>query len=229
MIKAIGFDIDGTLYPAHALFGRMLPGALLRLPLLLAFNKVRKEIREPGFYERCGIPAPVGIEAFHRMQSQLTADRLKRDTETVHAAIEDFFYRRQEDHFGGIDLFPDCRSVLEKFRDLKLPLGALSDFPAVRKLENMQLTHLFDVVMTSEETGYVKPHRTPFDVLASRLAVPNAEILYVGNSEHYDIRGARNAGLQTALICRKRDKKSKADFVFGHYRELLEFVSGNLG
>jgi putative hydrolase of the HAD superfamily len=228
MIKAIGFDIDGTLYPANALFGRMLGGALMRLPLLLAFSKVRKEIRQPAFYESSGLAAPADIEAFHRMQSTLTAAHLGQDVDQVHTAIEAFFYARQEEHFDRIKLFPECRPVLESLRALALPLGALSDFPATRKLQNMRLDQLFDVIMTSEETGYVKPHSRPFDCLAERLGVHNEEVLYVGNSEHYDVQGARLAGMKTALISHTKTRHSEADFVFSHYRQLFNYVKSLL-
>ncbi|OHD18233.1 MAG: hypothetical protein A2087_05105 [Spirochaetes bacterium GWD1_61_31] len=224
-LQAIAFDIDGTLYPSAALFVRMLPGAIRRLRLLLAFDKIRKQIRQPGFYAERRIPIPAGVDAFHRMQSALTAERLGRKPELVHGHIESFFYGQQEEVFARIRLFPHVEACLESLRAAGYRLGALSDFPARRKLQLLKLDKYFDVIMTSEESGYVKPHRASFDQLAAQLGVPAGQTLYVGNSERYDVAGAQAAGMRTALISRRRRVESAADFVFRDYRQLTDFVA----
>ncbi|MBU0934272.1 MAG: HAD family hydrolase [Spirochaetes bacterium] len=228
MIKAIGFDIDGTLYPASALFGRMLPGALYRLPLLLAFNKVRKNIRIPAYYQEQGLEVPADQAAFHVLQNRLTAEILKTDPERTGKRIEAFFYQQQEALFDRVPLFPLVHQTLSALRELGLPLGALSDFPARGKLQRMGLSGYFDVIMTSEDCGYVKPHRASFDRLARELGAANEQVLYVGNSEHYDVAGARAAGMQTALISSRPTAGSQADLVFKGYDELLAWVKEQL-
>ncbi|HHU35792.1 MAG TPA: HAD family hydrolase, partial [Treponema sp.] len=44
-IDAVAFDIDGTLYPNAALYWRTIPFFLRNHSLVLAFGRVRKEIR----------------------------------------------------------------------------------------------------------------------------------------------------------------------------------------
>ena len=224
-IRAVGFDIDGTLYPASSIYLRLILGGLRRMKLLSAFREVRHELRallESPEYRARKIE---GIEAFHRFQSELTAGKLRRDTERVHKEIEEFFYVASTEVFVAIRPYPSVSPLLDRLRAKGYKLGALSDFPCERKLELLGLADKFDVAMTSEETGFVKPDRAAFDLMAQRLAVPNGEILYVGNSESYDVQGARSAGMRTALISRKRNIRSAADLVFYDWSALELYIS----
>ena len=56
-----------------------------------------------------------------------------------------------------------------------------------------------------------------------------SQILYVGNSIHFDVRGANNAGMKSAIIAsplkRIFSKKIKeADISFSNYRQFLNSV-----
>ncbi len=227
-ISAVGFDIDGTLYPASALYIRMVPGAIARLKLLRAFNAVRKDLRNDEVLARFGVETPTTLANFHRKQAEMTAERLKVTPESIQSRIDYFFYKKSEDHFSRIKLYPHAVDLLSVLASRGLKLGALSDFPADRKLELMKIADKFDVIMTSEETGRVKPHRHSFDILAERLGVPAGEILYVGNSEAYDIAGAKAAGMHSALISAKKRPESKADFVFRTYAQLEKFILAHI-
>ena len=228
-LQAIGFDIDGTLYPASSLYSRMLPGALGHMRLLYTFSEVRKELRtlinDPA-YRALGIHS---VDALHHYQARMVADRLRVDVEKIRDTIETFFYRDSEEAFAGIPLFPGVTDLLDELRTRGFRLAALSDFPCGRKLELMGLKDRFDLSMTSEETGLVKPDPASFNLMAERLGVPNDKILYVGNSERYDIAGARAAGMFSALISRRKDVRSAADFVFGSYDELRRYILSQAG
>jgi putative hydrolase of the HAD superfamily len=225
-IQAVGFDIDGTLYPASALYLRMIPASLRHLRLLKAFNHVRHELRELNPTLEWHHNNPPDIERFHRFQAELTARHLGWTAEKAYAAIDDFFYDKSAACFDRIPLFPHVFETLDLLRTAGFKLGALSDFPCERKLKLMNLMPRFDTALTSEETGLVKPDRASFDLMAKRLGVRNDHILYVGNSEAYDVTGARAAGMQTALITRsaKARATTKADFVFYDFRDLGTYI-----
>jgi putative hydrolase of the HAD superfamily len=225
-IQAVGFDIDGTLYPASALYLRMLPASLGHLRLLRAFSRVRHELRELNPTLEWHHNNPPDIEKFHRFQAELTARHLGWTADKAYKIIDDFFYDKSAACFDRIPLYPHVVQTLDQLRAGGLRLGALSDFPCERKLKLMQLHSRFDTALTSEETGLVKPDRASFDLMAKRLGVRNDQVLYVGNSEAYDITGARAAGMQTALITRssKARAATKADFVFFDYRDLASYI-----
>lgn len=229
-IRAVGFDIDGTVYPSSALYLRMLPHLFASFKLLKAFSEVRKELRRLNPHSPFQRERPETLDEFHRYQASLVAGRLGSNADAAYEAIRRLFYHQSFEHFDRIPLFRGVRECLSSLRAAGLRLGALSDFPCERKIELMGLTKAFDLSMTSEETGLVKPDRAPFDELARRLGVANDEVLYVGNSEAYDVVGAKAAGMKTAFISlsRRRRERSAADFSFSKYDDLTAYVLGRL-
>ncbi len=223
-IRAVGFDLDGTLYPATALYQKLIGRGLPNLRFLIAFGRVRRELRAmltaPEFRAR-GIR---GIEELHRYQAELVAKRLKADPERTYQEIETFFYTNAVAPFAMIDPYRGVAELLDQLRASGIKLGALSDFPCDRKLELLGLANKFDVMMTSEETGFVKPDRASFDLLAQRLGVANNELLYVGNSEPYDVKGSLGAGMRAALISKNLSVRTSAEFTFFNFAKLGDYI-----
>jgi putative hydrolase of the HAD superfamily len=226
VFDAVGFDLDGTLYPNYRLNIRLTPFMLRELPLFIALGKAREVL-----HGKKGPPLRFssgdGGEEFYNFQARLMAPLLKADPAAVREKIERLIYRGWEPLFKNIAPFSGVRECLADIRAGGRKLGVLSDFPPEKKLENMGLGGLWDAVLCSELTGSLKPAALPFIELARRLGCPPERILYVGNSRRYDIRGAKGAGMKTALIswpfkrgCRE------ADFIFSDYRKLAQFVLG---
>ncbi|MCX7024604.1 MAG: HAD family hydrolase [Spirochaetes bacterium] len=260
-ITAIGFDIDGTLYPNLSLWARLALPALRNLRLLSAFARVRRELREfadeldpaqartlekvrtlacvrylmdaHGLHELTsmgdgaddsGADVVGGIADFRRFQASLVARRLGIDEDDAASLVERVIYRDFIEVFSGVKPFAGVAGALASFRSMGIKLGAMSDLPAMRKLELLDLAGCFDLAFTSEETGFLKPSPEPFVELASRLGERPENILYVGNSEAYDVAGARAAGMRTALVSRLRGRTSAADLVFFDYGDLVARV-----
>lgn len=225
-IRAVGFDIDGTLYPAGALYLRMLPRVVRTLRLFLAFSETRRRLRADARSSPYRDAPPASVDEFHRYQAGITASILGTAPELAERDIERYFYAESAERFSTIRMFPGVESCLDALAAAGLGLGVLSDFPCERKLDLLGLTDRFSVAITSESVGLVKPDRRPFDLLARRMSVRNEELLYVGNSEAYDVAGARSAGMKTAFISRSTlaRRRSSADFSFGDYRELVAYA-----
>jgi putative hydrolase of the HAD superfamily len=217
----IAFDLDGTLYPNFRLNVRIIPFILKEFPLLWAMGKARNRIRaDPEAYPR---------EAdFYEIQAQIMAEILRMAPGEVKKKTETLIYRGWEPLFTRIALFPRVGETLKTFKEQGFKLGLLSDFPPVVKLANLGLDGLWDVILCSESTGRLKPHPLPFLELSERMGIPPERILYVGNSIPYDVIGAKEAGMKTALITYSIIKKihppGKADFVFSDYRQLSKYV-----
>jgi putative hydrolase of the HAD superfamily len=222
-ISAIAFDLDGTLYPNFSLNVRLAPFVLRHGPLLAAFGMARNQIRrEQALPDSSPLP---DAAAFYDYQARLCAERLGAEAEQIRGQIEKLIYRGWEAHFLKIRLFPHVRKLLAELRENRFRLALLSDFPPQQKLENLGLADFWDVVLCSEETGAIKPALRPFEVLAKELGCALAQILYVGNSVPYDVFGARQAGMKTALFTRFCIAgKTMADFTFNDYRKLRDFV-----
>ena len=67
----------------------------------------------------------------------------------------------------------------------------------------------FDVVVTSEGAGAIKPSREIFDHFAGVLQVPHENVLYVGDNPVPDVLGPKNAGMLAAWVNRGGYRKPR--------------------
>jgi putative hydrolase of the HAD superfamily len=226
-LAAVGFDVDGTLYPEWQLYLRTWRGALSSPRLFWAFSRARRRIRRTT--------AVAGAASFYGLQARFCAEELGVPAESagkIKAAIESRVYGTVERHFGGILPYPHVNECLRAIKTSGLKLAVLSDFPLGGKLGNLRLSGIWDAELCSEEIGALKPHPLPFLRLAERLDLPPERILYVGNNPKYDIAGAKNAGMKACLRCfcpgfpLRRVKKAgfACDFIFNDYRSLRDYV-----
>jgi putative hydrolase of the HAD superfamily len=224
-IAAVGFDVDGTLYPEWQLYLRTWRGALSGPRLFAAFTKTRHRLRQTA--------AVAGETSFYDLQALTCAKELgARDGDAVKTAIARQVYGTVEKYFDGIRPYPHVKEALCAMKNGGVRLAVLSDFPLGRKLEILRLSGMWDAELCSEEIGALKPHPLPFLRLAERLDLPPERILYVGNNPKYDVAGAKNAGMKTALRCfwpqfpfrRERTTDSVCDFSFNDYRSLQDYV-----
>jgi putative hydrolase of the HAD superfamily len=214
---AVSFDIDGTLYPDYRFFLRILPFAIKHWRMMLAFRKVRHILRHSPFEG-----------SFYDAQAALAASMLKKPVPLVKNDLDTLLYSSFQDCFKFVLPFKNVVETLEVFRTAGLKLAVMSDFPVEDKLKLMNIDDFWDVKLCTEVIGRLKPDILPFSRLRECLDCPAERILYVGNSVPYDVLGAKNAGMKTALIRPLPSFKScgGADFVFSNYRQLQNFVLG---
>jgi len=83
-------------------------------------------------------------------------------------------------------------------------LGLLSNFDDAATgheiMHDTGIRALFDVVVISAELGLRKPHRDIFRHTLDALALGPAEILFVGDTPHEDVLGAKRMGIHVAWI-----------------------------
>ena len=230
--KAVAFDLDGTLYPNHRFYFRLIPFLFRHSPYLMAFGKARSRLRLKSKSKA------EDYAMFYKVQAKYMAEIIKPKTthnssyiEEIEAKTEKIIYRGWEPLFKKVKLFPYVNETLASIRDKGLKLAILSDFPLKTKLEYLKLEKLWDIELCSEHIGRLKPDPLAFRALCKSLDLPPQDILYVGNSFSYDVIGAKNAGLKTAWIKPKvtrffpdKKKESQTDFVFFDYRQLNKFV-----
>ncbi len=212
-LDAIAFDLDGTLYPNHRFYRKLVPFLVRHHRLLRAMGKARDELRA----------APHAGE-FYAAQADLMAGYLGKSAAEVQALAERFIYRGWEPLFRRVKLYRQVPETLSALREAGFKLGLLSDFPPQAKLEHLGIADGWDAVLCSEEVGRLKPAPDSFLALAKALGSPPERILYVGNSIRYDVIGARSVGMKTALVSSHARHKKAADFVFSNYRQLRQFV-----
>ncbi len=97
--------------------------------------------------------------------------------------------------------------------------------PWLEEFARAGVLHCFATTVFSSDGSSIKPSRKLFDRAVTALAVPRAEVVFVGDSLRCDIGGATAAGLATVWIDRAGHGRQAGDpqpsFVV---RDLLELV-----
>jgi len=217
-IKAVVFDIDGTLYPDFAFYVKIIGYFLRHLPFFLHYNKARKIMHRT---------AP--LADYFEYQGRMLASSMHISVRRAKALIDVIVYKGFRPYFKKVKPYKGVEETFQALKDAGLKIGILSDLPPEQKGDIWGLSKYCDVILGSERIGALKPSKYPFGVVSMTLNVPLNEILYVGNSIRCDVHGSKNAGMYAAYKMPwwrdivKRPLK-EADFSFSNYKDLREFI-----
>ena len=208
-IKAICFDIDGTMYPLWMTRLFLIFTVFPSISLMHQTQKFRKAIRE----ENGEKTEPENQEGYRERQALFVQKELHSilPVEVIKDKIDSQFYKRIASIFSHIHPFAHLRETILFLKDQNIPIGTLSDFPIDHKLDALKVADIIDYSACTEESGYLKPHRAPFLYVGKMMGVPLKNILYVGDSYDKDIVGAHRVGMQTCLLLPHSHGKSKRE------------------
>jgi putative hydrolase of the HAD superfamily len=221
MIKLVIFDLDNTLTD----FVRMKEvsieaaiQAMIDAGLLVPPDRIREEIHR--IYKDEGIEYQ---KVFNKLLVNLNGEV---DYKILAAGIVG--YRRARE--AALVLYPHVRVTLIQLLGKGLKLAVISDAPrqeAWLRLCYLQLHHMFDMVITYEDTGEYKPSPAPFRMVLDKMGIKPEEALMVGDWPERDIVGAAEVGIKT-VFARYGDtfgtKESGADFEISDAYALLAIV-----
>ncbi len=209
MIRAIVFDLDNTLTDFMRMKEAAIQAAMdgmIDAGLKISRDELRGRI-DAIYKER-------GLE-FQQVFDELLARELGQiDPKILASGI--VAYRRARE--STLVLYPHVHMTLLELVKRGIRLGVVSDAPRMQvwlRLCNLGLQHLFDEVVTFDDTGERKPSPAPFREVLRRLGVEAAESLMVGDWAERDVVGAKSLGMKT-VFARYGDtfdtKHSGADF-----------------
>jgi putative hydrolase of the HAD superfamily len=103
-----------------------------------------------------------------------------------------------------LEAYPEARSVLGALRHRELPVGICSnwDWDLSEAVDEVGLTAQVDVVVSSAWAGARKPHPRIFEQTLAKLAVPPAEVLFVGDTWGPDVVGPQAMGMTSVYLRR---------------------------
>ena len=190
MIRAVLFDLDGTLYDRDAVVARVAHEQFdtfrVRLPQIDRDRFVARtlELDDHGYARRADVYRTLlaGMQIDSALASDLEAD------------FWDCYCRH-------CDFPEDAAATLETLRSSGKRLAVVTNGPVEwqsRKLHTLGLSGYFDHVLISEAEGVSKPDPRIFARALERCGVDRQEALFVGDHPELDIDGARAAGLAAA-------------------------------
>jgi len=74
----------------------------------------------------------------------------------------------------------------------------------IRKITNSAIGHFFDLIVTSDKAGFLKPSKEIFNYSLNAANTCCEESIYIGDHLEVDILGARNAGMDQIYFNRKK-------------------------
>ncbi len=185
-IKALCFDVDGTLSDTDDLYARkishFLPRFLIKDPDHAARRFVMW-IESPG-------NALLGL-----------ADTLGLDDEM--AALINWLYRRRKQSARKFLLVPGVDEMLKGLHG-RYPMAVVSardEGGTMHFLEQFDLLKYFDVIVTGLSAEHTKPYPDPVLLAAHMMKVSPENCLMIGDTT-VDIRAGKSAGAQTVgVLC----------------------------
>lgn len=214
-VRAVLFDIDGTLADTDDALARRLAGFLQ--PLV----RLRPDFNPLIFSRRLLLAVETPINTLYAWWDRLYLDELT-------APLGKLLPRRAPRSSPPEPLVEGVRPMLETLHG-RYKLGvvtARSRRQAQRFLEGSGLGDLFDVVVTTRSVRRAKPHPAPVLWASEQLRVEPMACLMVGDTT-VDIRSARAAGAQAvAVLCgfgeRQELERAGANLVLDSTADLLD-------
>jgi HAD superfamily hydrolase (TIGR01549 family) len=185
-IKALCFDVDGTLSDTDDLYAQKVKGFLPRFLFKDPEHTARRFIM---WIETPGNALLV------------FADAIGLDNELI--AILNWVSRHRKHSEKTFLLVPGVDEMLKQLHG-RYPMAVIStrdERTTMNFLEQFDLVKYFDVIVTGLSTEHTKPYPDPVLFAAKKMNIPPENCVMIGDTT-VDIRAGRSAGTQTVgVLC----------------------------
>jgi HAD superfamily hydrolase (TIGR01549 family) len=229
-IRALVFDLDGTLY-RHAPLRRAMAARMLlafcRRPLdgsqalraVSAYRRAQEQIR--------GESCQIASHDLSARQLQFAARNSGLAEEAVLRHVRRWMEEAPLPLLGRFER-AGLRSLLDRASARGLRLGLFSDYPPEAKLAALGAAEYFSVVSCAQspEVGRFKPDPAGILFVARRLGVTPDQTLYVGDRPDIDWPAARAADMRCAIIGVSGKKTARDYAEFKEFGEVEAWLFG---
>jgi putative hydrolase of the HAD superfamily len=192
LIRAIVFDLDNTLTD----FMKMKEDAITAaidgmIDAGLDVPRATLEARIDAIYKAKGLE-------YQQVFDELLLELLGEIDPKIHASGI-VAYRKVR---SAMVLYPHVQMTMLELAKRGIRLGVVSDAPRAQvwqRLCSLSLQHVFDAVVTFDDTQTRKPDPAPFREVLRRLGAQPSESLMVGDWAERDVVGGRSLGMKTVF------------------------------
>ena len=229
MVKAVVFDIDNTVYSyddAHAVAWVALCDYVKEhLDMSAETFRCCHKAAQTIVKERLG----ADCAALHNRQLRYQI-LLEEAGKPLHHAISmnDLYWNTL---IAAARPEPGIKACLEQLKQAGFVLGIGTDMTIdyqLKKLEKLQLLHLFDFIVSSEEVNAEKPSIKLFSCCARKAGVPAGDCVFVGDNLKKDYFGSQAAGMHAVWYCPNEEKCVQHPEIRSivHYDQLRDILIG---
>ena len=223
MIKAIIFDLDNTLLDFVKMKQFSVKAAIT------AMNEAGLEVDEKKAYEDIfDLYKKRGWENQQVFDDYLNQTLGEVSNKILAAGIVS--YRRARE--ATLLVYPNVNKTLIQLIKMGINLAVVSDAPsreAWMRLYYLNLHHVFDPVLTFDDTGERKPSPKPFQMALDYLKIEPNEAIMIGDWPERDVVGAKEIGMKT-IFARYGDTfgtvDSGADWDVDDVYEVVNIIKG---
>ena len=223
MIKAIIFDLDNTLLDFVKMKQFSVKAAIT------AMNEAGLEVDEKKAYKDIfDLYIERGWENQQVFDDYLNQTVGEVSNKILAAGIVS--YRRARE--ATLLVYPNVNKTLIQLIKMGINLAVVSDAPsreAWMRLYYLNLHHVFDPVLTFDDTGVRKPSPKPFQMALDYLKIEPNEAIMIGDWPERDVVGAKEIGMKT-IFARYGDTfgtvDSGADWDVNDVYEVVNIIKG---
>lgn len=206
-VKAVIFDVDGTLYDQRKLRRLMLMELLryyLTHPRYIQELKIIRDFRRER--EKRAFDAVVDLET---AQYDWVAQASGISPARVRSIVQEWIFKSPLRHLPSCH-YPGVLKLFENLSHRGIATAIFSDYPAVDKLAVLGLSPCCIVCATDKNVGRLKPDPKGLFAVAETLGVSVKHCLFIGDRDERDGECARRARMPYIILGRN----SGMDYIF---------------
>ena len=215
MIKAVLFDLDGTLLDRDESVRNFIHSQYDRL------NRIVGHIPRENYIKRFIELDQRGYVWKDKVYQQLV-DEFEITETTCEELLQDYL----SEFKNHCVPFPNLITTLEKLKSLDVRLGIITNGRGQFQKDNIKalgIERYFDTILISEWEGIKKPDPEIFKRALKQLNVSAHQSIFVGDHPENDVKAAQNVGMIGVWKKDPQWDSIEADYIVDDLAELLLF------